>query len=449
MKVKAFFYKFTPYQVIVAYYFIAVIVSTLLLHLPFALQEGVQLSFIDTLFIAVSAISVTGLSVVDITETFSVIGYLILIFILQFGGIGIMTLGTFIWLVLRKRIGLQERRLIMTDQNQISLSGLVVLVKQVLFLILLIEAVGFLILGIYLLKYYPSLPEALLQGLFMSVSATTNAGFDIVGASLVPFANDYFIQFINMMLIILGAIGFPVLIEVKSFLFRKDNHHFFRFSLFTKLTTSTYFALILFGLIMIFLLEYSHFLAGKSWHEKIFYSLFQSVTTRNAGLATMDMADFSVPTLLILSVLMFIGASPSSVGGGIRTTTFAVICLSIYHFARGNRHVRVFKREIHETDIMKAFVVIIVAGILCFTATVLLCVFEPFSLIAIIFEVCSAFGTTGLSLGITADLTFPSKVVMILLMFIGRIGIISFLLIFGREKIKDHYKLLKERVIIG
>ena len=250
MKVKAFFYKFTPYQVIVAYYFIAVIVSTLLLHLPFALQEGVQLSFIDTLFIAVSAISVTGLSVVDITETFSVIGYLILIFILQFGGIGIMTLGTFIWLVLRKRIGLQERRLIMTDQNQISLSGLVVLVKQVLFLILLIEAVGFLILGIYLLKYYPSLPEVLLQALFMSVSATTNAGFDIVGASLVPFANDYFIQFINMMLIILGAIGFPVLIEVKSFLFRKDNHHFFRFSLFTKLTTSTYFALILFGLIL-------------------------------------------------------------------------------------------------------------------------------------------------------------------------------------------------------
>ena len=445
--------KFIPYlkpiQAIVSYYFFAVTVSTVLLNLPIALQPGITLSFVDSLFLAVSAISVTGLSVVDITQTFSIPGYFILMFILQFGGIGIMTLGTFLWLIFRKRIGLRERTLIMTDQNQVSLSGLVALLRQVLFLIIGIELFGALVLGIYLLHYYPSISEALLQGLFMSISATTNAGFDIVGASLVPFADDYFIQTVNMILIIFGAIGFPVLIELKNYLFQKSKKKRFRFSLYTKLTTSTFFLLIVFGALFILLLESHHFLIGKSWHESFFYSLFQSVTTRNAGLATMSMNDLSEPTLLVMSVLMFIGASPSSVGGGIRTTTFAVILLFLYHFARGHKQVRVFKREIHPEDVLKSFVVAIMAILLCCAAILSLCMTEPFSLMEIIFEVCSAFGTTGLSLGITAELSTFGKYVLIFLMFIGRIGIISFLLTFSRNKEDDTYHYPTERVIIG
>lgn len=449
MKKKRIFRYLGPSQVIVLYYFFAVTVSTVLINLPIALQPGVTLSFIDSLFLAVSAVSVTGLSVVDITETFSVPGYFIFMFVLQFGGIGIMTLGTFLWLVFRRKIGLRERRLIMTDQNQVSLSGLVALLRQVLFLIIGIEMVGALVLGVYLLNYYPTFSEALLQGLFMAVSATTNAGFDIVGASLVPYAGDYFIQLMNMILIVFGAIGFPVLIEVKKFLFRRPKDRRWKFSLFAKLTSLTFLILIFAGALLIFVLEYHHFFIGKSWHESLFYSLFQSVTTRNAGLATMDMNDFSVPTLLVLSVLMFIGASPSSVGGGIRTTTFAVTVLFVYHFARGHRQIRIFNREIHQEDIIKSFLVTLMAIFLCSTATFLLCISEPFSLTEIMFEVSSAFGTTGLSLGITEELSLFGKTIIILLMFIGRIGIISFLLTFTRNQEEDAYHYPTERVIIG
>lgn len=447
---KLFFFKYLkPAQVIVIYYFLAVTISAILINLPIALQPGVNLSFVDSIFLAVSAVSVTGLSVVDITETFSVYGYFILMFILQFGGIGIMTLGTFLWLLFRKKIGLRERRLIMSDQNQVTLAGLVALLRQVLFLIIGFEIVGALVLGIYLTNYYPTISEAFLQGLFMSVSATTNAGFDIVGSSLVPFAHDYFVQLINIILIILGSIGFPVLIEVKAFLFRKNHKMNYQFSLFTKLTTVTFFFLAIFGTLAILILEYKQFFIGKSWHESFFYALFQSVSTRNAGLATMDMTDFSEPTLLIMCVLMFIGASPSSVGGGIRTTTFAVGVLAIYHFARGHREIQVFGRQIHEEDVFKSFIVMFMALFICGIATLLLCIFESFSLMEIVFEVSSAFGTTGLSLGITPELSVVGKCIVIILMFIGRVGIISFLLIFGLKQKENNYHYPKERIIIG
>ncbi|MGM9929821.1 MAG: TrkH family potassium uptake protein [Bacillus sp. (in: firmicutes)] len=447
---KLFFFKYLkPAQVIVIYYFLAVTISAILINLPIALQPGVNLPFVDSIFLAVSAVSVTGLSVVDITETFSVYGYFILMFILQFGGIGIMTLGTFLWLLFRKKIGLRERRLIMSDQNQVTLAGLVALLRQVLFLIIGFEIVGALVLGIYLTNYYPTISEAFLQGLFMSVSATTNAGFDIVGSSLVPFAHDYFVQLINIILIILGSIGFPVLIEVKAFLFRKNHKMNYQFSLFTKLTTVTFFFLAIFGTLAILILEYKQFFIGKSWHESFFYALFQSVSTRNAGLATMDMTDFSEPTLLIMCVLMFIGASPSSVGGGIRTTTFAVGVLAIYHFARGHREIQVFGRQIHEEDVFKSFIVMFMALFICGIATLLLCIFESFSLMEIVFEVSSAFGTTGLSLGITPELSVVGKCIVIILMFIGRVGIISFLLIFGLKQKENNYHYPKERIIIG
>ncbi len=439
----------TPAQMIVIYYVLAVSVSTLLLRLPIALKPGVEMSFIDSLFTAASAVSVTGLSTVNIAETFTTEGNFILMFVLQFGGIGVMTLGTFFWLILKKKIGLKERRLIMTDQNLYSLSGLVDLLRQVLYLIVIIEAIGALVLGVYLLQYFDSAKEAFLQGLFMSVSATTNGGFDITGQSLHLYANDYFIQFVNMLLIIFGAIGFPVLIEVKRFLMSKPGEKRFRFSLFSKLTSVTFFSLIIFGAISIWVLEFDGFLSGKSWHEGLFYSLFQSVSTRSGGLSTMDVSMFSEPTLLIMSVMMFIGASPTSVGGGIRTTTFALNLLFVYHFAQGNRRIKVFKRELSDEDIRKSLVVSIFAVFTVCSSIIVLMVTESFSLIEIIFEVCSAFGTAGLSMGITPDLSTFGKLLIILLMFIGRVGIISFIFMIGGKEKKTNYRYPEERIIIG
>ncbi|MCA1031257.1 TrkH family potassium uptake protein [Bacillus timonensis] len=438
-----------PAQIIVTYYFLAVSVALALLSLPIAHKPGAEWTFVDALFTSVSAVSVTGLTVLSTADTFSVPGIFILVFVLQFGGIGVMTLGTFIWLVMGKKIGLKERRLIMTDQNQGTLAGLVNLMKQILSLIILIEIFGAIILGSYFLKYYSSWQDAFLHGFFASVSATTNAGFDITGQSLLPYADDYFVQFITIILIILGAIGFPVLIEVKDFLFTPNKGIRFRFSLFTKLTSITFFGLVVFGTIAIIVLEFNKFFAGKSWHESFFYALFQSTTTRSGGLATMDVSLFSEPTLLILCALMFIGASPSSVGSGIRTTTFAINLLFIYNFARGRKTIKVFRREIHDEDIIKSLVVTMVSMIICFLAVVILSATERFTLIEILFEVCSAFGTTGLSMGITPDLTSVGKIIIIILMFIGRIGILTFLFLIGSKQVEAKYHYPKERVIIG
>lgn len=449
MKYKNRLNKLTPAQIIVIYYLLAVSVSTVLISMPIALKPGVELSFMDALFTAASAVSVTGLTVVDISETFSTAGRFILMLVLQVGGIGIMTLGTFLWLIFGKKIGFKERRLIMTDQNMFTLSGLVNLLKQVLIIILTIEAVGALILGTYLLNYFDSPIDAYLHGLFMSVSATTNGGFDITGASLMPYAQDYFIQFVNIILIIFGAIGFPVLVEVKNFLMNKQQDRKFHFTLFTKLTSVTFLALVAFGTIIFILFEYKYFLAGKSWHEGFFYALFQSVSTRSGGLSTMDVSQLTTPTLLVLCGLMFIGASPSSVGGGIRTTTFALNILFVYHFARGNRYIKIFKRELCEEDIIRSMVVTLIAFFITTSATVILTITEKFSLIEIIFEVCSAFGTTGLSMGITPELSGIGQCVIILLMFIGRVGIISFIFMLGGKEKREKFHYPKERIIIG
>lgn len=442
-----FLNKLTPAQLIVIFYFIAVSVSVGLISLPIAHKPGIELSFIDALFTAASAVSVTGLSSVSIAETFSVQGYFILAFVLQFGGIGIMTLGTFIWLVMGRKIGLRERRLIQIDQNQSHLSGLVNLLKQIIIIILLIEAIGTLILGTYFIKYYPTWDEAFLHGFFASVSATTNGGFDITGASMIPFANDYFVQFIMMILITLGAIGFPVLIEVKDFLIHRKGRY--RFSLFTKLTTITFLGLIVGGTILILILEFNYFFKGRPWHETFFYALFQSVTTRSGGLATMDVSQFTVPTILVISGLMFIGASPSSVGGGIRTTTFALNLLFLFHYARGKKSIKLFRRELHEEDIIKSLVVTMMAFILCSVSTIILSITEKHTLLEIIFEVSSAFGTTGLSMGITSELSSIGKIIIITLMFIGRIGILTFLFLLGKKSVDANYHYPKERVIIG
>ncbi|MGB7998966.1 MAG: TrkH family potassium uptake protein [Anaerobacillus sp.] len=449
MKIKEKATELSSVQLIVLFYLSAVILSTILLSLPIAHQKDVDWSFIDALFTAVSAISVTGLTVVSTADTFSTVGTYILAFVLQFGGIGIMTLGTFIWLLMGKKIGMKERQLISTDQNRGTLAGLVNLMRQILGLILLFEAIGTLILGLYLLRYYDTWQESFLQGFFSSVSATTNAGFDITGNSLVPFANDYFVQTINMLLLIFGAIGFPVLIELKDYLFQKKDKVAYRFTLFTKVTSVTFFGLIILGTILIWVLEIGNFMSDKTWDQALFYSLFQSVTTRNGGLATMDVSEFTLPTQLVLSLLMFIGASPSSVGGGIRTTTFAVAILSVIHFAKGRKSVKVFGRELLHDDIIKSFIVIFTATGICGLAVVILAATEPFSLTAIIFEVTSAFGTTGLSLGITPDLSTAGKCIIIFLMFVGRIGIISFLLMLRGKVPSERYHYPKEQIITG
>lgn len=440
--------QLSPVQILLSFYILSIVLSTFLLSLPIAHKEGIEVPFIDTLFTAVSALSVTGLSPLSIANTFNTTGILFLAFILQLGAVGVMAIGTFIWLLLGKKIGLRERRLIMTDQNQTSFEGMVRLIKQIIVVLFTIEFIGFLILGTYFLNYYPSFKEAYLHGFFGTISAISNGGFDITGNSLIPFKDDYIVQVINMALIVFGAIGFPVLIEVKAYLFSKNKKQF-RFTLFTKLTTTTFFMLIIIGTIFTYLLDINNFFAYKPWHESFFYALFQSVTMRSGGLSTFDVSLLTESNHLFMSFLMFIGASPSSTGGGIRTTTFALVMIFIVTYARGGKSIRIFKREVYEEDLMKAVTVMLMALILVFSSTLILSVIEPHDLNQILFEVTSAFGTVGLSLGITDNLTVFSKVILMILMFIGRIGIIAFLFLFHSKKKNGSYHYPKERIIIG
>ncbi|MEX1031111.1 MAG: potassium transporter TrkG [Paenibacillaceae bacterium] len=286
--------------------------------------------------------------------------------------------------------------------------------------------------------------------LFHSMSAYTNAGFEIFGNSLMGFADDYFVQIITMLLIISGSVGFPVLVEFHEYLFGKTPH--FRFSLFTKITSITFFGLLFAGAIGFWVMERQLFMEGKTWHAQLFYSIFSSVTSRSAGMTTLDMTDLGAGTQFFTSILMFIGGSPSSVGGGIRTTTFAVIILTLISVARSRKEVMVFKRTLKHEDVLRSFFVFAIAIILCVVSVFILDITEVqrFTLISILFEVGSAFGTCGLSLGITSQLSDAGKPVLIVLMFIGRIGLLTLLYMFRNEKQRPlNVRYPEEKIIIG
>ena len=436
-------------QIIVFYYLVAVVFSTILLELSITQKQNADLELIDAVFISISAVTVTGLSTIDVSQLLSVPGTFIFAIILQFGGIGIMASGTIVWFISGEKIGIRERILITTEQNIPNLSGVIRFMRNIILFFVMIELLGAIVFGTYFLQYFPTWQEAYLQGFFASVSATTNAGFDITGKSLIPFADDYFVLTLNIVLFMIGSIGFPVLIEVSQWL-RKKGKMPFRFSLFTKLTTVTFMILIVIGFIFIILFEHSHSFTEKTWLGSFVYSLFYSISSRTGGMAISDINEFSVPTILLLSILMFIGASPSSAGGGIRTTTFAVMLLTVYNYAIGNRSIKIFKREIDEEDIIKSFIVFTTGTILCSASVIILAFIESdFSLMEIIFEVSSAFGTVGLSLGVTQELSTGGKIVIMILMFIGKIGMFTFLFFMGGKPEKESYHYPKERIIIG
>lgn len=434
--------KLRPIQAISGGYVILTFISAVLLYMPFSLKPGQSLTFIDALFTATSAISVTGLTVANTAETFSLTGQIVLLMTIQLGGIGIITLGSMVWVLLGRKIGLRNRLLIQLDQNQLSLSGLVRFVRYIFMLVLVIEAAGALILGTYFMNFYP-VSEAYYMGLFHAITAFTHAGFDIFGDSLLSFRHDYVVNLTMMVLIFCGAIGFPVLIELFNYPERR------RLSLHSKLSLFIYILLWVIGAVFIFAVEYDANLRHDTWSEKVLVAAFQSLTTRSTGLATTDVSTFQLPTLLFMSLLMFIGASPSSSGGGIRTTTLGTVVLAVRSYAIGTKDVRVFGRELDPFDVRKAFVVSVFGISLLVIALLILTMTEPFELKLLVFEIASAFGTCGLSVGISGELSHIGKLVLIVLMLTGRIGFGAILLMWQGKERKELFRYPSERIIIG
>lgn len=445
---------FSSIQIIVSYYIIMTVVSYLLFCLPFFREPNSHVGFIDMLFMAISTVSVTGLSTFDINSVFNDRGVILLEVLFQIGGLGIMMISTAFIILSKRRISLKQRQLIMTDMNQPKLSGIVRLIRITFTIILWFQVIfgTFFSIYFYFSGYYNTWSKAIFFGFYQSISAVTNSGFDVTGDSIIPFAHDYLFLLVIMFLIFVGGIGFPVLMEFREWLFFKKKKRGlpFRFSLFSKIAVLAFVILFVGGTILIYLLEKDHLFVGMGEIQRWITSMFYSMTTRNAGLQINDLGDFQVTTLIVFSLLMFIGCSPSSVGGGIRTTTVAIIGLYLYAFLKSEDKINVFGRRIDDDDVKKSIVVFMLSLIMCFFAVLFLTATEDHPLIAIIVEVASAFGTTGLSLGITSDLTTVGKLMIALLMFIGRIGMLYTLMLFVPKETRDiGYEYPSEKIIIG
>lgn len=445
---------FTSIQIIVSYYILMTILSLGLFYLPVFREKGSHVPFVDMLFMAISTVSVTGLSTFDINSVFNDSGIILLEVLFQIGGLGIMMISTAFIILSKRRITLRQRQLIMTDMNQPRLSGIVRLIRTTFSILIWFQVIFGTLFSIYFYYqgYFERWRDAIFYGFYQAISAVTNSGFDVTGDSIKPFAHDYPFLIAIMFLIFIGGIVFPVLMEVREwFLYRKRKERLpFRFSLFTKLAVLAFIILFISGTLLIYLLEKDHLFHSSSQGVQWINSMFYSMTTRNAGLQIHDLGNFQITTLIVFSLLMFIGCSPSSVGGGIRTTTVAIIGLYLYSFLKSEDNINIFGRRIDDDDVRKSVVVFMLSLGMCFFCILFLSATEEQSLIAIIVEVTSAFGTTGLSLGITPDLSVIGKITIAGLMFIGRIGMLYTLMLFVPKETRDlGYEYPSEKIIIG
>lgn len=419
---------FSSIQIIVFYYILMTVLSLVLFYMPIFREPDSHVSFVDMLFMAISTVSVTGLSTFDINSVFNDNGIILLEILFQVGGLGIMMISTAFVIFSKRRITLKQRQLIMTDMNQPRLSGIVRLIRITFAILIWFQLLfgTFFSIYFYYRGYFDRWRDAVFYGFYQAISAVTNSGFDVTGDSIKPFAHDYFFLILIMFLIFVGGIGFPVLMECREWLlYKRSNAKLpFRFSLFTKLAVLAFVILFVSGTVLIYLLEKDHLFQDSNMSVKWINSMFYSITTRNAGLQIHDLGDFQITTLIIFSLLMFIGCSPSSVGGGIRTTTVAIIGLYLYSFLKSEDNINIFGRRIDQDDVRKSVVVFMLSLGMCFFCIVFLSATEEQTLISIIIEVTSAFGTTGLSLGITGDLSVVGKITIATLMFIGRIGML-------------------------
>ncbi|MEL7567295.1 MAG: TrkH family potassium uptake protein [Dehalobacterium sp.] len=427
-------------------FFTIIFFGALLLMLPHAVINGKGLSFLDALFTATSAVCVTGLVVVDTGTTFTTFGQIVILLLIQIGGLGFMTFATLFAILLGRKINLKERLLLQEALNQVTLEGIVRLAKYVIQISFCIEVIGAAILTLRW-GVEAGWSKGIFLGIFHSISAFNNAGFDIMGgfSSMTAYTGDPIVNLTIMFLILTGGFGFVVLAE----LYEKRR---IKLSLHSKVVISTSFILVVFGAITIFALEFNNplTLSNLDPAAKILASIFQSVTPRTAGFNTVNIADLRDTTLLIVLILMFIGASPGSTGGGIKTTTFLAIVLSVVSTLKGKCHVTLSERTLPKGITNKAIAITTLAIILVFFTTLVLTITEEADFLTLLFESVSAFGTVGLSMGITPQLSSLGKIAIIFTMFCGRLGPLT--LAFALSQNKDKIVQIKypdERIIIG
>lgn len=418
-------------------------VGTLLLWLPVSSADGMTLDFHDALFTATSAASVTGLTVVDTGSQFSLFGQAVLLVLIQAGGIGFMTMTTMFALAIGKKISFKERLVLKESLNQQTTAGIVRLIRKVLFYSLVIEAAGTLLLTFHWMEEMP-VGKALYYGLFHAVSIFNNSGLDLIGG-LSPFAGDYYFNLVSMALIFLGSVGFIVLSDLI------DYPKLRKLSLHSKVVLSFSGGLIAFGALVILVFEFTNegSMSPMDFGHKVLASLFQSTSLRSSGTATLDIEALRQATQFFMVLMMFIGAAPGSTGGGIKVTTFAIMCAAVVTMVRGKEDVDLFRNRISKDLVYKAITVMFVALFIIVTATIILCLSEDQPFLTVLYETTSAFGTVGFSAGLTQELSGFGKTILILLMFAGRLGPFTLALAIQSKAQKELYRHPEGKIILG
>ncbi|MEF3694547.1 MAG: TrkH family potassium uptake protein, partial [Candidatus Cloacimonadota bacterium] len=423
-----------------------IVVGTLLLMLPASSQSGYVTPFVDALFTSTSATCVTGLIVKDTPTYFSVFGQIVILLLIQLGGLGIMTVSTAFALVLGQRLNLKLENVMHSVVSGSPSIDIFQLLKNIVFVTAIIEMAGAALLYFRFIQDMQPL-KAFYFSVFHSVSAFCNAGFSLFSDNMMTYVGSITINISITLLIILGGIGFSVVIDLYRYFTSKARNK--RLNLHSKLVLVTTGLLLLTGMITYLLAEYKVSMAGFTVPERLLASWFQSVTTRTAGFNTIDTGRLSSASILISLVLMFIGASPGSTGGGIKTTTFAVLILSLTSMLKGKKDLSAFNRKISLNNYREATSLITLSGILVFGVIFVMMLIEPFSFEKIAFEAFSAFGTVGLSLGITPSLSFMGKLLITLLMYIGRIGPLTIIYALSISRRQTNIEFAEEKIAIG
>lgn len=428
--------------------FLAVIImGAFLLMLPVSTTSNQTMNFIDAIFTSTSATCVTGLIVKDTGSYFTYFGQVIILLLIQVGGLGLMTISTAFALFFGQKLTVKIESVMQNVMGETSRLNLFQLLKYIMGITLFFELIGAIFLFFTFKGLYQSIPQAIYYSVFHSVSAFCNAGFSLFSNNLESFTSNININLVISALIIFGGLGFVVIMDIKKNIFRRGGLK--KLSLHSKVVITTTALLIIFGLIGFFISEYNSTMKGLSFGNRFLTSFFQSVTCRTAGFSTVSQSSLSFSSILLSAILMFIGASPGSTGGGIKTTTFAIMVLSIISILTGKRSVSAFKRKISMEGIKEAvglmgvslgFLMLLLFGLFIVTTGT----FQE-----IIFEAFSAFGTVGLSMGFTSSLNVAGKIIIILLMYLGRIGPLTILYALAQRVVKKRINYLEENISIG
>lgn len=440
--------RFSQTRFIVLGFIIIILIGTLLLMTPLASKDNSMTSFMDCIFTAVSTTCVTGLAAVDTYSHWSFFGQVIILCLIQIGGLGFITIGVFFSVLLRRRIGLKTRGMMQESVNTLQIGGVVKLTKKIIKGTFIIEGIAALILGIRF-SFDFGFVKGMWYGIFHSISAFCNAGFDLMGiyepyTSLVPYVYDPIVNIVIMLLITIGGIGFIVWddVSVNKFKFKK-------YSLHTKVVLLTSAILTFGGAILFFVTEYNNTMKDMNLYQRIITSLFSSVTARTAGFNTIDTAALSDSSKILTMALMFIGGSPGSTAGGIKTTTLFVLLVSVWGNMTNNGNVSVFKRRFENEALHKSGIVAVLNMVLAVVAAFVILTITNLPISDVLFEVFSAIGTVGMTTGITRSLNIGSRVIIMILMFCGRVGSLSFALSFLKKKNKAPLYDPQEKISIG